>query len=313
MKFKNIVILALGTVSVGSAAVFIVLSGVDPAGVAVWRLGVTAAVFLPLAAPRLVAEISALSTKARLAMVLAGIAFGLHFVLFNTGFEYTSYESTVVLIAAQPITAAVLGYVFLREKVNLRMAVSIVIGTVGLVILVWNDYTFRPEHLVGDAIVLACVLAIVVTYVFARRLRQVLSYPVFVFCLFSTATVTAWVYLLIDGQRLFHSDTGALGWACIGVLILVCTILGHTSFNYVTKWVPLFYTNIVIISEPVLAIVLKYALRSRFEVFRESDLTLLQIVGGAVMALGIVIGFAGKRKREGDPKNANSGIEGSRN
>ena len=95
---------------VGSAAIFIVLSGVDPAAIAVWRLGVTALIFLPFAARRFRSEISALSGKARLAMILAGVAFGLHFVLFNTGFQYTSYESTVVLIAAQPITAENLLY-----------------------------------------------------------------------------------------------------------------------------------------------------------------------------------------------------------
>jgi drug/metabolite transporter (DMT)-like permease len=228
-------------------------------------------------------------------MVIGGVTFGLHFVLFNTGFHHTSYESTVVLMVAQPLTAALLGYIFLREVVTSRMVISIVLGAVGLVILVWQDYTFKPEHLVGDGIVFACVVAIVITYLFARRLRQTLSYPVYVFTLFSVASVTAAVYMVVDGQSLFHTSNGSLGWISIVVLIVWCTFVGHTSFNYVTKYIPLFYTNIVIISEPVIAILLKYALRSRFEVFRASDLGGLHIAGGLILALGILIGFWGKR------------------
>ena len=64
----------------------------------------------------------------------------------------------------------------------------------------------------------------------------------------------------------------------------------------VVKYVPVFYVNLTILGEPILALLMMYLLRERFAVFRESSLTPLQIVGGLMLLVGVGIGLLSGRK-----------------
>jgi hypothetical protein len=58
-----------------------------------------------------------------------------------------------------------------------------------------------------------------------------------------------------------------------------------------------FYVNLTILGEPILALVIMYLLRAEFEVFRESRMDLLQLVGGVLLMTGVVIGLWKRRRR----------------
>ncbi len=291
MKSSNSVLLAIATFAVSTAAVFIVLSGMDPAAIAAWRLGTNAIVFVPFALPGVRREIAALSGAEKAGLMVGGVTFGLHFVFFNTGFRMTSYESTVILLAAQPLFAAMLGRTFLGERVMAGVWLSMAVSTFGLVILVWNDYRFSVQHLLGDLVVLGAGLSIVLTYTFGRKLRQKLSVPVYVVSVYSIAAATALVYLAVSGQDLLLMADGAQGWVALVILLALPTVIGHTLFNHLVKYVKIVYLNIVILAEPVIAMLLKYGLRGRFEEFRESSLTLMQAAGTAVLFAGLAVGM----------------------
>lgn len=318
MPLAHVFLFALATLAVGSAAIFIVLSGVDPAGIAVWRLGVTALVFMPVARGRVFKDLAALSRGERWALFGGGVTFGLHFVLFNTAFDHTTYESVVVLLAAQPLFAALLGFAMLRERVTTGMIASVLISGAGLAVLVWQDYTFNPAHLVGDAIVVVGSLMIVFTYTWGRSLRPRMAFASYVVTLYTVGAIVAALALLFSGQSLLVREAEidpTTGWTALLILIGFCTIVGHTLFNYVVKFVPVFYINLVILFEPIIAIVLKVALRDEFAVFADATLKDYHIVGGVILAVGVLIGFlvrdrrgAGRRGRKDAADQPPSGV-----
>ncbi len=303
---SNTALLAIATFSVSTAAVFIVLSGMEPAAIAVWRLLTNAVVFAPFALPQVAREIRLLTRSEKAALFFGGITFGLHFVFFNTGFVLTSYESTVILLAAQPVFAAVLGRILLSERSPAGVWLSMGVSTIGLAVLVWNDYKFSIEHLTGDLVVLGAGISIVLTYAFGRRIRQKLSVPVYVVTLYSTAAATAAVYAAVSGQDLLVMAGGGQGWISLLMLLLMPTIVGHSLFNHLVKYVKIVYLNIAILAEPVIAMLLKYALRFRFEEFRESDLTAVQAAGAAVLFAGLALGMWTKNREDshggGEPR-----------
>ena len=113
-------LLALALVAVSAAAPLIVLSGLKAQAIAVWASfghgrGVRAARSARLAIS------AAIGRRDRLALAGAGLCYGLHFVWWPMGFELTSFESTVLLLAAQPLATALLAWVVLGEPVTRRM------------------------------------------------------------------------------------------------------------------------------------------------------------------------------------------------
>ena len=292
MRARATLLLIASTFAVSSAAVLVVLSGLDAPSIGLWRLGATVVAFAPFARGRIVRVVGAMSRGRRLTLLVAGATYGLHFVWWPMGFERTSYESTVVLLALQPVLACVLGLLWLGEPVTRRMGLSIAIAGVGLVLLVAEDYSFRPEHLIGDGIVIASVLAIVVTVLAGRRLRQELDFAVYVTCIAAVATGTAMVAALTMDAAPLTSSRGAAGWCALALLVAVPTLFGYAGFHYLVKEVPVFYLNLVIVAEPAIALGLKYGLRGRFEVFRDTELTTVQLVASAILLGGVAFGLA---------------------
>jgi len=300
--------LLFGTLAISSAAVLIVLSGLPPEAIAVWRLGTTALVFAPFAARRLGAEIGALTRRDVWALVAGGITFGLHFVWFPMGFERTSYESTVLLLVVQPVLAAILGAAFLDEAITPSMVASIAIALTGLVVLVWDDYRFEPAHLWGDAIVLASCVAIVTTRALARGLRQRLSFTTYVCSISALGATVASFGLAWRHARLWHSGASGSEWIALALLLLVPTLGGHTIFHYVLKYVRVFHVNLVILAEPVIAIWMKHALAPWFVTFRGSALTRAHLAGAALLFVGVAVGLV-LQERDDRPASERSATE----
>jgi drug/metabolite transporter (DMT)-like permease len=292
----SLMALIVGVLAVATAPPLILLAGIQPFALAAWRLLVVALILLPFAAPRLVRDLRQLTGREHAYLWASGMLYGAHFGLFNLAFLHTSKESVVVLLGAQPLMAAALGAMFLDERITGRMMAASAVAIGGLLIFAWHDYTFDTSHLVGDALVLACGVAIVLSYTAGRRLRPRMSLVGYLGALYLVGGLTCLVAALIVSAPLWgYADDQ---WMWLGIAILVPTLVGHSLFHYVVKYVPVFYVNLTILGEPILALVMMYLLREQFAVFRESTLDPLQIIGGLMLLAGVGIGVLQGRKAQ---------------
>ncbi len=259
-----------------------------------WRLLCVALLLSPLALPRLLADWRGLRGRERLLLLASGVLYGAHFGLFNLAFFHTSKESVVVLLAVQPLMAAGIGAAWLDEKFTRAMLLSSLIATSGLVLFVWHDYRFDASQLVGDALVLACGLAIVTSYSLGRVLRPRMSLPGYLGALYWVGGLTTLTAALIAGDPLsgYSNDQ----WFWLIAAVLVPTLVGHSLFHYVVKYVPVFYVNLTILGEPIISLLIMYALRDQYVVFRESTMSMEQIIGGTLLIAGVAIGLTMGRK-----------------
>lgn len=288
----------VGVFAVSMAAPYILLSEVEPYALAAWRLLSVALILLPFVLRALPEDLRRLSTGERLKLLASGLTYGAHFAFFALAFGYTSKESVVVLIGAQPLMAMAIGRVFLGETITPSMLAATALSLVGLGLFVWNDYSFDPAHLWGDAMVLICGLLIVISYAIGRRLRPRMKLSSYLFSLYGLGGLGCLGAALVAQNTLwgFHW----INWYYLGCAIIIPTLIGHSMFHYVVKYVPVFYVNLAILAEPVIAIVVMLAFRDRFEVFQASELTLLQALGGALLLAGVAMGLSVARKAKGD-------------
>lgn len=293
--------LLLGMLAVSTAPPLILLADVPPFALAAWRLLAVAVILLPFCAGKLGRDLKGLNTRELIYLLASGILYGVHFGLFNLAFEHTSKESVVVLLGAQPLMAAAVGALWLKERITRVMVGASALAIGGLAIFVWHDYTFDAAHLVGDALVLACGLAIVLSYSAGRKLRPRMSLISYLGSLYIVGGVTCLVAAVASGDALWGYRDDA--WLWLMLAILIPTLVGHSLFHYVVKYVPVFYVNLTILGEPILALLFMYLLRNEFAVFAASSLTPLQITGGLMLMIGVAVGLsAGRRPATSEAK-----------
>src|SRR5210317_579515 len=79
--------------------------------------------------------------KIGLSGLIGGSGLGVAMISFMFSITNTSAAITLLCLAAMPFFTAFLAFLFLREKISLNVWISIIIATVGIVILS-NDYVF---------------------------------------------------------------------------------------------------------------------------------------------------------------------------
>ncbi|MBP9891987.1 MAG: DMT family transporter [Planctomycetes bacterium] len=295
--------LVVGVIAISMAAPYILLSGLEPFAIAAWRLLSVTVLLLPFAAAGFGRDLAGLTPGERWKLLLSGITYGAHFALFAWAFEHTTKESVVMLLAAQPLLAMAVGRIFLGERITPTMLAATAISLLGLGVFAWNDYLFDPGHLIGDGMVLLCGLLIVISYSIGRRLRPRMSLLGYLLALYLLGGLTCLAAALATGQALwgFHWTN----WYYVACAVLIPTLIGHSLFHYVVKYVPVFYVNLAVLAEPVIAILFMLAFREKFEVFQSSQLTMLQGVGGAILLGGVAMGLSAARQLGGNHENEN--------
>lgn len=297
MRLLPALALVVGVLAISTAPVLILLTGIEPFALASWRLICVALILTPWAGPHLWRDVKRLPGRDLVLLLVSGVLYGAHFGLFNLAFFHTSKESVVVLLAVQPLLAAGIGAVWLDERFTRTMFYSSLVAAAGLCVFVWHDYRFETSHLVGDALVLACGVAIVTCYSLGRVLRPRMTLPGYLASQYWIAGLTMLVSALISGDKLwgYADDT----WFWLVAAVLVPTLIGHSLFHYVVKYVPVFYVNLTILGEPVISLAIMFALRKQYEVFAKSTMTLEQMIGGTLLLLGVAIGLVFGRKSSG--------------
>ena len=77
--------------------------------------------------------------KIDLSVVIGGIGFATAFIGFIWSITHTSAAVTLMMLAAMPFMTAILGYIFLKEKVSLTTLFAIIIAAVGITFMAFNS------------------------------------------------------------------------------------------------------------------------------------------------------------------------------
>ena len=77
--------------------------------------------------------------KIDLSVVIGGIGFATAFIGFIWSITHTSAAVTLMMLAAMPFMTAILGYIFLKEKVSLTTLIAIIIAAIGITFMAFNS------------------------------------------------------------------------------------------------------------------------------------------------------------------------------
>jgi drug/metabolite transporter (DMT)-like permease len=289
--------LAGGILAVSTASILIrfAQTGAPSLVIAFFRLGLAAIILAPWAWRRARGEIMGLRGKELALALLSGFFLALHFAAWITSLELTSVASSVVLVTTSSLWVALLSTFVLKEKLNRYVIIGLLVALVGGTIVGlddvcqvgWNGVRcaslgnmLDSRAMLGNLLALAGAWLAAGYLLIGRRLRAKMSLVAYTFVVYGFAALVLLVVVLAAGYRLTgYSPTIYLVFLALAV---IPQLLGHSTFNWALRYLPVVYVSISLLGEPIGSTILALILLKEVP-------TLVTITGGILILSGIVI------------------------
>ncbi len=294
-SLKVSLVLAVGTLSASTAAIFIRLAfqAADAQGVG-FSL-VLAASRLTLAALFLTPTWRnfgnvPIQRHALYFSVASGVFLAIHFATWITSLSYTSIAASTALVTTNPVWVALISWLWFREKPSRMTGVGMAIALTGSLLVGFGDTDsgVGSNPPLGDALALVGSWAVSLYLLLGREAqRRGLGIRNHILVVYSTAAV-----VLLPLPLLFQ--TGYIGYPrqvylWIGLMALFPQLVGHTSFNWAIRWISPTLVTLTILAEPVGSSILGLL------IFGEIPGALV-LIGAAVILVGVAIAAIGSKK-----------------
>ncbi|WP_043934299.1 DMT family transporter [Bacillus sp. EB01] len=279
--------LAIGVITVSASAIFVKLSHSPSGVIAFYRLFFSVLFMLPLFLAKYTKELQRITKRDWLFTTISGVLLAFHFILWFESLNYTSVASSTVLVTLQPLFAFIGAYFFFKEKITVGAIISGIIAIIGSFIISWGDFQISGMALLGDILALIACAFITGYLLFGQTVRQRLSLITYTFLVYSISTITLFMYIVFKGEPLMPEVK--LDWLYFILLAIFPTLLGHSLFNWVVKWLSTTTISMAILLEPVGATIMAYYILNE-------TVTWSQIVGGIVVIFGLSLFIIDERK-----------------
>jgi len=278
--------LVVATLAVSWASIIIRLAEADPIATAFYRMAFAVIMLAPFSLPGLVSQLKKLASLEKGLMVLSGVLLGFHFASWITSLKYTTISNSVVMVSTHPFFVALMEAGFLKEKISRRTVIGMVLAFVGMFIIARSDFNLSGDHLLGDILALIGAFTAGCYLMVGRRIRQKLDNRHYVFPVYAIAALTLLVISIPYKSPLINYP--AKSWICFVLLALIPTIMGHTLYNYLLKYIRAHLVAITILGEPIGATIFAAA------IFTEIP-PAATYIGGVLILGGILLALSRRR------------------
>lgn len=287
-------ILAIGIVAVSMAAILIRLANDAAFITGVGFSLVLAASRLILAAIILLPTWTSItkqkhSKTAYFYAIAAGLTLALHFAFWITSLSYTSIAQSTVLVTTNPIWVPVFSWIAYREKITKITLLGILIAFAGGVLVALSDQTSNnyTNPLLGNFLALIGAVTVSLYFLLGREAQnRGLSTRDY-----STITYTAAAVILLPLPLFFGAGYAGYPSEVYLYIILMAIfpqLIGHTSFNWVIRWITPTLVSLTILFEPIVASFFGYL------IFGEMPSNIV-LLGGLILLVGVAVAVIGTR------------------
>ncbi len=277
-KINPKIIILIGVFFTSFSSILTRVSEAPSLAIATYRLGITSLLLAPVFFIKHIPEMKGMDRKTFILCIISGIFLALHFASWISSIRYTSITSSTVLVNTQPVFVVLGSYLIYREKSSFRSIASILAAIVGSVIISLGDSSMGSNVLYGDFLAVVGAVTVAAYMLIGRYARKNLSVTGYTFIVYSTCTITLLFMSLATSTPLTGYPPREL--AIFLALAVVCTLLGHSIFNWGLGHVKPTFVSTAILGEPVLATIFAIVLLGEVP-------TLTRLIGGLVVVSGI--------------------------
>lgn len=273
--------LLVGVIALGCSAILIRLADAEPLAIAAYRMGGGALLLLPFTSKSVMDIWSDLTLKEKLIWAGSGIFLAFHFAFWIESLSHTSVASSVVLATTNPIFAGIGGVVLLGEREGRNFWIGVVLAIGGSALLAFTDLMGWEGSFWGNFLALSAAVMASAYMLCGRKLRKKISVGAYVTGCYGFSGILLFCAALFLEQPLggYSQDT----WLLLCAMILIPTLVGHTSVNYALGFLHPGKVALAVVGEPLVATGLAWWLLQEVP-------TSSRLLACAIILMGIVIG-----------------------
>ena len=288
--------LIIAALAVSTSAVFIRFAQADAPSMVIAALRLTCATLLlaPLALTRHREDLQRLTRYELLLGALSGIFLAVHFATWISSLEHTSVASSVVFVSTGPLWVAILSPMLLKERLTRAALVGLAIAILGGTVIgltdacIWEgrlrcpgfNESMQGPAMWGNFLALAGAWAISGYLIIGRKLRAKMFLIPYVFFVYGMSAIILILMMFAAGQSPFGYPARTYGW--IFLLAAFPQLLGHSTYNWVLRYIPATLVAIITLVEPIGSAILA------FFVLHETPSNGV-LFGGVLILLGIYL------------------------
>ena len=208
----------------------------------------------------------------------------LHQWLQSSGLVTSEASTTAWLVSTSPIFMALLGWLFLKEKLSWRTVTGFLLATVGVLFVVTKGdiQSLFSEGFgtAGDILILISAPNWALFSVLSRPiLKRFSAIKVTFYVLFFGWLLTS-VQFLVGHHWVEFSQLSSTGWASIAFLGIFCSAIAYIFYNDGLKSLPATQVGAFLYLEPLVATIVAAVVLSE-------SIVLASLVGGGLILLGV--------------------------
>jgi drug/metabolite transporter (DMT)-like permease len=282
--------------AVSTSSVFIRFAQQDAPSLVIAALRLTFATLMlaPIALTRPRAELLNL-TRGDLSLgLVAGLFLAVHFGTWISSLEFTTVASSVVFVSTGPLWVALLSPVLLNERLKRAAILGLALALIGGAIVglsdacIWKNGLQCPDlgrvlqgrAMWGNFLALAGAWAVSGYLIIGRKLRTKISLIPYIFIVYGMAALGLIAAMFVSGESPLGHPASAYFW--IFLLAAFPQLIGHSTYNWVLRYIPAALVAITTLVEPIGSAILA------FFILRETPSQGV-LVGGALILSGIYL------------------------
>jgi drug/metabolite transporter (DMT)-like permease len=299
-KWRVVAVLAIGVLSVSTAAIFIrlALAAAGTTGVgfslvlAAARLSIAALVLAPawrgFRQDQRLEQLSEPKSRVLSYSIAAGICLAFHFATWISSLSYTSIAASTALVTTNPIWVALLSWLWFREQPTRLTIAGIGMTLLGSLLIGMGETSGNPigsNPWLGNSLALVGSWAVSLYFLLGREAqRHGLSVSSHVVLTYTTAAIVLLPLPLLFGAA--YTGYPAQVYVYILLMAIFPQLIGHTSFNWAVRYVSPTLVTLTILAEPIGSGILGAI------VFHENPGSVV-ILGAGVILTGVAIAAVG--------------------
>ncbi len=255
-KKANSWLLFVGVVMLSLAGVMIKLANASVYGVAFYRLIIAAAIFAVVANKDIRSGFGKVTMRTLLWMVLGGIIFSLHLILWIYSLKTVSVFIAMVIMASNPVYATIGAYIIFKEKPRDNFILAFIIAFVGTVLIFWEGIFDLGSDYKGMIAVFISTLLFAAYILTGKKVRTSASSGFYIFVLYSSAATVCFIGMLLSSSPIVSYSTNSYLYFIL--LAIFPTVIGHGALNHCVVHFKASTVTMITLLEPVIGSFVAY-------------------------------------------------------
>lgn len=301
-RFILPIVLTTAILAVSTSSIFIRFAQEDAPSLVIAALRLTFATLLlaPVVWSRHREELKSLTRNELLLGLVSGSFLAVHFATWISSLEFTSVASSVVFVSTGPLWVALLSPVFLGERLERSALLGLGIAILGGALIGMSDacrwdrglicpdlvQVMQGQTMWGNFLALAGAWTVSGYLIIGRKLRAKMSLLPYIFLVYGISAAVLIFFMLASGESPSGYPVRTYGW--IFLLAFFPQLIGHSTYNWVLRYIPATLVAIITLAEPLASAILAYMVLSEVP-------SRAVLLGGLLILAGIYLSSRQRR------------------